>query len=234
VPDLQQVLIQVDELVRKREYGQVIAAIEPLQEAWAAKPAEAPAAVPRLMFMLGSAYRGMGQPLAAVAAFSTALRMAGDRQDWSLHSMVAGASCEIYVEVGLLPTALQLAKGALALLGAGHLAAARTHGQRPRAENPILVLNLASYMAMAGQLDEARKTLALAREIFEARCDYRTLGQVFDASARLARLEGDIGRVRRCVGTAISTKMIAGDFPAIDQSISMLDVGEASREKEVP
>jgi tetratricopeptide (TPR) repeat protein len=221
VSNLEQLLIEADQMIRKREYRQVIAAIEPLQKQWTAKPAEAPDVAPNLLFMLGSAYRGIGQRETALAALSKAAGMSTGHDDLPLQSAIMEVTADLFFEIGNVARAIEFSRGSLALACSDLLSKAQPRARGPRTENPRVVVKLASYLAAAGQWDEARMMLAIAREIFEARCEFRRLGQIFDALARLARAEGDIVKARKLVGEALSAKWIAGDS-TMDQSFEII------------
>lgn len=223
VSELDKLLLETDQLIRKREYQRVIDGIEPLRKQWKAHPAEAPGLASRLLLMLGSAYRGLGQQGNAWVVFDEAAGMGMGRDDSAFGAALMEAAADLSFEMGNVERAIEWSRASLAFTCTELLTQSLTNAEGPRFENPGTVRKLAGYLAAAGQWSEAQSMLAVAREIYEARCDFRGLGQVFDAMARMAKIESDVVRARKLVGQALLMKWIARD-ETIEQSYGIIDL----------
>ncbi len=216
---LEELLIRADLLIRKREYRQVIAAIQPFEKEWTANHAKAPDVAPKLLFLLGSAYGGAGIRDKALATLLEAARMSSG--DTALLAAIMEVTADVYFENGDIAHALVFSRDSLALVCADLLSKAQSRSPTPRTERPRVAAKIAGYLEMSSQWDEARAMFAIAREIYEAHGDFLMLGQIFDAEARMARLEGDIVKARKFVAQALLAKRMARD-PTEEQSYAII------------
>jgi tetratricopeptide (TPR) repeat protein len=179
-------------------------------------PGDAPAAGPDAP---GQVPKSSGNVDAAAEAYSTVLRIALDRKDWQSYSEAALALCELYMQARQIEKAILHAELSLAVLASAALA---SEG-KIRVENPKLLLDLGVCLAILDKPERSRAALALARGAFEARCDHFLLSRVFDTLARLAKREGDVVSMRRCVGSAMLHEQTARDFVGIAATMAILD-----------
>ena len=182
-------------------------------------PGDAPAAGAGVLDALGQVPPSSGNFDAAAEAYSTVLRIALDRKDWQSYSEASLALCELYIQARQIEKAIVHAELSLAMLASAALA---PEG-KIRVENPKLLLDLGVCLAILDKPERSRAALALAREAFEARCDHFHLSRVFDTLARLAKREGDVVSMRRCVGIAMLHEQTARDFVGITATMAILD-----------
>jgi hypothetical protein len=216
-------ILQVKELVRKREFARAKALAMPWAERWESDAASIPARGGQLLHGLGLALLAGGDTVGAMGKFKTGLEIAGSQKDWLAHTEISVSVCEVYLQIQSIDTAILLSEPSLILSSTAVLSTSGAKSQPPRFENPKLLLNLGVCCAISAKPAKSREFLALAREAFEARCDHFHLGRVFDTLARLAILEGDEVSRRRCVAAALSHKQLARDFDGMKNSMSILD-----------
>jgi hypothetical protein len=160
-----------------------------------------------------------GEVDATLEAYSVALDIAFERKDWQSYSETSLAVCDHYLQTRQIERAIRHAEGALAILAA----AALSPDTKVRVESPQLLLKLGIALAVYDEPEKAKAALAVAREAFEARCDYHQLGQVFDALARLAKRAGDVVSMRQYAACAMEHKQTARDFVGIAATMMILD-----------